>query len=82
MHSVRRPVIELHDHFAQPVLRLHSVQFAGEQQTVDNRRAFSTVVKTEEEIIFSSNRHRSQRVFTDVVVDFHLAITTVHVQAI
>ncbi len=35
MHSVRQPVIELHDHFAQPVPRLHSVQFAGNQQTVD-----------------------------------------------
>lgn len=38
MYTVRRPVIELHDHFAQPVLRLHSVQLAGDQQTVDGLR--------------------------------------------
>ncbi len=44
MHLVRRPVIELLDHFAQPVLRLHFVLFAGDQQTVDDRRTFSSLV--------------------------------------
>lgn len=82
MHPVRWPVVDFHDHFAQPVLRLHTVQFAGDQQTVDNRCTFSTTIRTEEQVIFSSNRHRSQCVFTDVVVYFHPAVTTELVQCL
>lgn len=39
-----------------------AVQFAGAKQTVDDRRSLTAVIRAEEEIIFSANDHRTQRI--------------------
>lgn len=41
MYSVRRPVVDFHDHFTQPVFQLHIVQFAGDQLTVKTKLSVS-----------------------------------------
>lgn len=70
------------NHLTQPAFRLHAVEFAGAKQTVDDRRSLTAVIRAEEEIIFSANGHRTQRVFSYVAVDLHLTVAAVLVQHI
>ncbi|STL31551.1 Uncharacterised protein [Escherichia coli] len=62
---------------AEVAFWIHIVQFARSDQAVQQRSPLATVVRTEEQEVFTTQTDRPQRIFSDVVICFSPAIVCI-----
>lgn len=75
--TVDRPVSYDAKHMAKVVFWIHVVQFARPDQAVQQRSPLTTMVRAEEQEVFTTQADRPQGIFSDVVVCFDLAIVRI-----
>ena len=68
-------------HVAEVDERVELVQFGRSHQRIDGRRPAGTVVRAGKQIIFASQRHRTNLVFNPIVVNLQATIVSVANQA-
>ena len=73
-HQVYRPVGYDVKDIAEVAFWLHSVQFARPDQAVQQRSPLSSMIRTEEQVVFAAQTDHPQRIFSDVIVRLSPAI--------
>ncbi len=71
---VYRPVGYDVKDIAEVAFWLHSVQFARPDQAVQQRSPLSSMIRTEEQVVFAAQTDHPQRIFSDVIVRLSPAI--------
>ena len=71
---VYRPVGYDVKDIAEVAFWLHSVQFARPDQAVQQRSPLSSMILTEEQVVFAAQTDHPQRIFSDVIVRLSPAI--------
>ncbi len=77
MYPVCRPVLDMLNDITHPFFWLHIVQFARPDQAVQQRSPLSSMIRTEEQVVFAAQTDHPQRILSYVVISLGPAVVSI-----